>query len=321
MNYQTGSQDGYVGVQIYTDRQGFDAAANAAALVRQYGVAREVKTPDECVAIEPALGARREWIAGGTYTASDESGDARKFTQGLAALAAQRGVMFRFGVNIESLAVAAGAICGLRVVNENNRKEVLTADAYVVCLSSYSPRLLAPVGVQALVYPAKGYSATLAIIDPAAAPTVSITDDAKKIVITRLGDRLRVAGTGPIPMIEGSTPTTSLSPIHASGVRPRSRAADSAASTSDAAPSVMPEEFPACTVPPSRNTGGSLARSCSVVSARGCSSAVMVRSSPFRPATFTGAISDSKRLSLIAAPARLWLSSAKRSCSLRPILY
>jgi D-amino-acid dehydrogenase len=69
------------------------------------------------------------------------------------------------------------------------------ADAYVVCLSSYTPRLLAPIGVSALIYPAKGYSATLGIVDPAAAPTVSITDDAKKMVFTRLGDRLRVAGT------------------------------------------------------------------------------------------------------------------------------
>ncbi|TMG99110.1 MAG: FAD-dependent oxidoreductase, partial [Betaproteobacteria bacterium] len=66
---------------------------------------------------------------------------------------------------------------------------------YVVCLSSYTPKLLAPIGVSALVYPAKGYSVTLGIVDPAAAPTVSITDDAKKMVFTRLGDRLRVAGT------------------------------------------------------------------------------------------------------------------------------
>ena len=78
---------------------------------------------------------------------------------------------------------------------EGDRSEVLTADAYVVCLSSQSPLLLEPIGVSALVYPAKGYSATLPILDTRAAPTISITDDAKKIVFTRLGDRLRVAGT------------------------------------------------------------------------------------------------------------------------------
>jgi D-amino-acid dehydrogenase len=182
-------------LQIYTDREGYDDAARAAELVRRYGIAREVKTPEDCVALEPALAARRDWIVGGTYTATDETGDARKFTQALAALGAERGIAFRFGVTVESLAVADGAVRGVRMVNENDRKEVVAADAYVVCLSSYSPKLLDPIGVHTLVYPAKGYSATLPIADPALAPTISITDDAKKIAFTRLGDHLRVAGT------------------------------------------------------------------------------------------------------------------------------
>jgi D-amino-acid dehydrogenase len=182
-------------LQIYTDRAGFDAAAAAAELVRQYGIARELKTEEECVSIEPALKPRRDWIVGGTYTASDETGDACKFTQGLAALAAARGVAFRYGVSVESLALTAGSVCGVRAVNEQNKMEVLAADAYIVCLSSYTPKLLAPIGVGALVYPAKGYSATLPIVDSARAPNVSVTDDARKIVITRLGNRLRVAGT------------------------------------------------------------------------------------------------------------------------------
>src|SRR5450631_2919395 len=105
-------------LQIYTDSEGFDGAAAAAELVRQYGVAREVKTAAECVAIEPALGNRRDWIAGGTYTASDETGDAKKFTQSLAALAMQQGVTFRYGVTVESLAVAAGAVSGVQITDE-----------------------------------------------------------------------------------------------------------------------------------------------------------------------------------------------------------
>ncbi|HKW81220.1 MAG TPA: D-amino acid dehydrogenase [Casimicrobiaceae bacterium] len=186
-------------LQIYTDPAGYDAAAAAAKLVRSYGIAREVKTAAECVAIEPALRARRDWIVGGTYTASDESGDARKFTQGLAALAARRGVDFRYGVTIDRLDAAAGSIAGVAVRAADGdgatRAETLTADAYVACLSSHTARLLHPLGIPVPVYPAKGYSATLPIVDPAAAPTVSMTDDAKKIVFTRLGNRLRVAGT------------------------------------------------------------------------------------------------------------------------------
>ena len=184
-------------LQIYTDRRGFEDAAAAAEMVRRYGIAREVKTAEQCVALEPALAARRDWIVGGTYTATDETGDAHKFTQQLAALAAARGVAFRYGATIEALAVAGGAVSGVRVRlrGEGDRRDTLTADAYVVCLSSHSPLLLAPIGVRALVYPAKGYSVTLPIVDSAGAPTISITDDAKKIVMTRLGERLRVAGT------------------------------------------------------------------------------------------------------------------------------
>ena len=182
-------------LQVYTDEAGFASAVKAAELVRRYGAAREAKTAEECVAIEPALRHRRDWIAGGTYTATDETGDARKFTQELAARAAQRGVAFRYGVNVASLVSEGGAIVGVRVADGQGREEALTGDAYAVCLGSYTPLLLAPVGVQALVYPAKGYSATIPILKSDAAPAGSITDDAKKIVFTRLGERLRVAGT------------------------------------------------------------------------------------------------------------------------------
>jgi D-amino-acid dehydrogenase len=182
-------------LQIYTNASDFADAARAAELVGQYGIAREVKTADECVALEPALSPRKDWIVGGTYTATDESGDARKFTQALAALGAERGIDFRYGVTVESIATAGNAVRGVRAVNAENRKEVFAADAYAVCLSSYTPKILDPIGVHALIYPAKGYSATLPIVDATRAPTVSVTDDARKMVFTRLGDRLRVAGT------------------------------------------------------------------------------------------------------------------------------
>ncbi len=182
-------------LQVYTDDAGFASAVKAAALVRRYGVARDVKTAEECVAIEPALAPRRDWIAGGTYTATDETGDARKFTQELAARAARRGVSFHYDVSVESLALDGNWIASVRTVDRNGHKEDLAADAYAICLGSYTPLLLAPLGVPALVYPAKGYSATIPILKPDAVPLGSITDDAKKIVFTRLGDRLRVAGT------------------------------------------------------------------------------------------------------------------------------
>ena len=180
---------------FYTDAQEFAQGVRAAALMREFGCDRDVKSVDECVAIEPALAACRERLAGGIFTVSDESGDAQRFTHELARMAAARDVAFRWNVTVESLVREGDAIGSVRCVNGDHRKEVLTADAYVVALGSYSPLLLAPLAVPCLIYPAKGYSATIAIDEHRGAPTVSLTDLAWKIVFTRLGDRLRVAGT------------------------------------------------------------------------------------------------------------------------------
>ena len=180
---------------FYTDAREFEHGVAAAALMREFGCDRDVKNVDQCVAIEPALAACRGRLAGGIFTVSDESGDAQRFTRELAQLAAARGVAFRWNVTVESLAGEGDAIAGVRCFNDEHRQEMLTADAYVMALGSYSPFLLAPLGVPCLIYPAKGYSATIAIEDHRGAPTVSLTDLAWKIVFTRLGDRLRVAGT------------------------------------------------------------------------------------------------------------------------------
>jgi len=182
-------------LKLYTRREDFDAAARSAELVRRRGIDRQLRSAEECIALEPALAPRRDWIAGGVYAPTDESGDAHKFTRALAALGAERGIVFRYGVTVESIAVADGAVRGVRAVNEADRKEVLAADAYVICLASETPKLLEPIGVRTSIYPLKGYSATLPILDPAKVPGISISDDGKKIVFTRLGDRLRVAGT------------------------------------------------------------------------------------------------------------------------------
>jgi D-amino-acid dehydrogenase len=188
----------------FTDRPSFDDAARAAPLLRQYGLDMQVKTPQECVRIEPALAHFSDRIVGATYTATDESGDAHKFTVGLAKLAQGKGVKFLYGRSVRKLDRDPGGITGVVVSpaplaagrgGGDFGEEVLTADAYVVALGSYSPLLTRPIGLDLPIYPAKGYSATVPIVEPAKAPTVSITDDAFKIVFSRLGARLRIAGT------------------------------------------------------------------------------------------------------------------------------
>jgi len=149
------------------------------------------KTPDECVAIEPAVASMKQGLVGGNYIGGDESGDAYKFTAALAKLCAAMGVQFDFGVSIERIESEGGKVSGIRT----ERGKSITADAYVLALGAYSPLLARPLGIDLPIYPLKGYSVTMPVKDPAAAWTVSLTDEAHKLVLSRLGDRLRIAGT------------------------------------------------------------------------------------------------------------------------------
>jgi D-amino-acid dehydrogenase len=181
-------------LHYFTDQLSFDGAAASAPELRKYGLELEMKDPDECVAIEPALAHFRDRIVGASYTRTDESGDAHKFAVNLARLAEARGVKFLFGREIRRLAASGGKLDGV-VAFADGAESVLTADAYVVALGSYSPLITRPVGVDLPIYPTKGYSATVELTDASKAPMVSITDDAAKIVFSRLGNRLRIAGT------------------------------------------------------------------------------------------------------------------------------
>ncbi|MDP1524861.1 MAG: D-amino acid dehydrogenase [Rhodocyclaceae bacterium] len=178
-------------LHYYTDPAEFEHAIPQAALMREFGCERVVKTAAECLAIEPALTNSRAPIVGGTFTAGDESGDAQRFCSELAERAVQRGVVFRYDTPLTGLTSDGMVVRGVHLASG----EVLTADAVVVALGSYTPRYLAPLGIAVPVYPAKGYSISIPLDDAVSAPTVSLTDDGAKIVISRLGQRLRVAGT------------------------------------------------------------------------------------------------------------------------------
>jgi D-amino-acid dehydrogenase len=178
-------------LHFYTDSREFEHALPQAALMREFGCDRVPKTAKECFAIEPALTDSCVPVVGGTYTAGDESGDARLFAEALALRAAARGVRFRYDETVAALLREGDRLAGIRLASG----EVLRSDVTVLAAGSYSPLLLRPLGVRLPVYPAKGYSATLALPEGVAAPSVSLTDDGHKIVISRLGGSLRVAGT------------------------------------------------------------------------------------------------------------------------------
>lgn len=177
-------------LHFYTDENEFVAASQAATLMREFGCNRRSLTADECVAIEPSLTAARPLLVGGDYEAADESGDAHIFTRELAALAAAKGVSFRYGLTVDRIETEGGEVRAVIAGGER-----IMADAYLLACGSWSPALLAPLGIRLPIYPAKGYSATLSLSDASVAPTVSLTDDGHKIVFSRLGQRLRIAGT------------------------------------------------------------------------------------------------------------------------------
>lgn len=180
---------------FYTDEKAFADAGVAAGLMQRYGVDRKVVSREELFAIEPAF-RNFDGIVGGTYTSTDESGDARVFTQKLAQLCAERGVQFLFDHDVERLETAGGAIDAVRVRDRATGvvRRLETEDVVVAC-GSYTAPLLRQIGVDLPIYPGKGYSATFKLKKPELGPYVSSIDDEVKVAMSRLGDELRVAGT------------------------------------------------------------------------------------------------------------------------------
>jgi D-amino-acid dehydrogenase len=183
-------------LHFYTDPKEWEAAIPAAKIMRDFGCDRQVISVDRAVEIEPALAHTRDRIVGATFTDADESGDAHQFTQNLAKLCAAAGVKFRYSTCIDAIHTEGDKISGVVVRGADGAgPETLRGDSYVVAMGAYSPLLLKSIGVSVPVYPAKGYSATLSTEGYSGAPHVSLTDDGYKVVFSRLGERLRIAGT------------------------------------------------------------------------------------------------------------------------------
>ena len=204
-------------LHYYTDRAELEAAREATAVMRRHGLDRVERTVEEAVAIEPALAPAAARIVGATYTPSDESGDAYLFTAALARLAQEKGAQFLCNREIRGLRATQKGVSGVVVAGPGG-EETIAGDAFVVALGSYSGLLTRPLGLALPIYPAKGYSATVPVADPDKAPRVSLTDDEAKIVITRLGSRLRIAGTA-----ELSGWSTDLNPVRCEALVRRAR--------------------------------------------------------------------------------------------------
>jgi D-amino-acid dehydrogenase len=183
-------------LHFFSSAADYESGVAAAALMRGHGVDRRVLGRDEVLQVEPALKAFGDRIHGGTYTPSDESGDARVFTQKLAERCVARGAKFLYEHDVLGFDQAGSKIAGV-VVGERGtlRRTTLTGDHVVAATGSFTAPLLRQLGIYLNIYPAKGYSATLRLKRPQDASVVSLLDDTRKIAISRLGDHVRIAGT------------------------------------------------------------------------------------------------------------------------------
>ncbi len=177
-------------LQLFRKPEQLEGTAKDIEVLERYGVAWEILDQDGCIAAEPALARVRGKFVGGLRLPGDETGDCFKFTGALAGVCRQQGVEFRHDTAIHGIATDAGRVTGVATGSG-----MVSGDAYVVALGSYSPRLLGPIGVRVPIYPVKGYSLTVPITDPGGAPESTVMDETHKVAITRLGDRIRVGGT------------------------------------------------------------------------------------------------------------------------------
>ena len=212
-------------LQVFRTEEELAAAESSARVLAEFGIAHSIVGAQDVMAMEPALRAATVRLAGGLHLPDDETGDCHKFTVALADLLSRRGVRFRFDTNVQRLLFEGDRMTGV-ITNQG----MLDADAYVVALGSEAARALRPLGIDLPIYPVKGYSVTVDIEEGTLAPRSSVMDEHSKIMMTRLGTRLRAAGLAEISGYDASIRPSGAGdrPAHPAGVFSRARRATAA---------------------------------------------------------------------------------------------
>lgn len=176
-------------IKIFRNHSALEQSLELADALRPLGLESRLLDPCEAVGLEPALNAISDQMVGAIHYPADQSGDAHLFTLAMAQHAAAAGVKFRFNTSVHAMRVDGARIQGLIT-----QQDEIHADIYVLAAGSYSPQLVRPLKLRLPIYPVKGYSVT---VTPAQGHSlrVPVVDFEQKLVLTPLGDRLRIAGT------------------------------------------------------------------------------------------------------------------------------
>lgn len=176
-------------LQLFASEPEMEGGARAARILAELGVVHRLVDRQEVVAIEPALGGSGAPIVGGLHLPGDETGDCHMFCRQLTQMLRTSGCRLMFEVDVLRLHRSGDRITGVATSAGE-----LVGDAYVVTTGPFAPDLLRPLGIRVPIYPVKGYSMTCEIASEPAAPLSSVMDEHSKIMITRLGHRIRAAG-------------------------------------------------------------------------------------------------------------------------------
>ncbi|MCA1935027.1 MAG: D-amino acid dehydrogenase [Asticcacaulis sp.] len=195
-------------LEVFRTQKQIDGLTKDIQVLKDGGVPFELLDTDGCVAAEPGLTASRHKIVGGLRLPNDETGDCFKFTNALSEKAEAAGVVFRYGVDLRGLVREGERIKAVQTADGD-----IEADLFVAALGSYTPAFLQPLGLDVPVYPVKGYSLTLSIIDDHRAPLSTVMDEAHKVAITRLGTRIRVGGMAEIAGFSRDLPEARLNTL------------------------------------------------------------------------------------------------------------
>lgn len=181
-------------LHLYFAKENYRHGEAQQRVLEQLGIRAKMLDPAACVATEPTLAGIESRLVGGMLGIDDESGNAQRFASELGERCRAAGVEFLFDTQVEQIQRTGTRIQALEVRQLGAHRQ-LQADAYVIAAGSYSTQLMRRLGERLAIYPVKGYSTTMNLRNPAAAPSVSLTDESRRIVCSRLGDTLRIAGT------------------------------------------------------------------------------------------------------------------------------